>query len=116
MVILAVPAAVLALPGLVIAGGQAEARANPVYWLILIPVAWLAGDLSGFGARQVRLMMPAIIVAPLLAIGCLTMAYARGDTITLWIVATAMSIITALACRLYYNKGLLRCEGPDRWR
>ncbi len=44
------------------------------------------------------------------------MAYARGDTITLWIVATAMSIVAALACRFYYNKGLLRCEGPDRWR
>jgi peptidoglycan/LPS O-acetylase OafA/YrhL len=116
MAILAVLAATLALLGLAVTGGQAEARANPVYWLILAPVAWWGGGLSGFGARQVRLMMPAIVVAPLLAVVCLTIAYTRGETITLWVVATVVTIIAALACRAFYDRSLLKREGPDRWR
>jgi hypothetical protein len=116
MAILSVLAATLALLGLVVTGGQAEARGNPIYWLILAPVAWWGGGLSGFGARQVRLMMPAVIVAPLLAVACLAIAYTRGETITLWAVATVVAIITALACRIFYDRSLLKREGPDRWR
>lgn len=115
MAIVSVLAAVLALLGLVISGGQAEARANPLYWLILLPVAWWGGGLSGFGARQVRLMTPAIILAPLLAAMCLAIAARRGEVLVPWSIATLIAFAGATASRFFYGKSLLKREGPDRY-
>ncbi len=115
MAIIAVLAASLALIGLIVSGGQAETRANPIYWLILLPVAWWGGGLSGFGARQVRLMVPAMVAAPILAALCLVIAAGRAEAVTPWVIATIVAAVAAIVSRLFYDRSLLKREGPDRW-
>ncbi len=114
LALVAVLAAALALIGLLVDGGQAQSRSNPLYWIVLAPVIWWGSGLMGFEARYVRAMGPLLVVAPSVAGVCLAIAVSQGREWMPWLIAAVIAGATALVSRLCYRDSLLRREGPAR--
>ena len=110
----AVLMAALSIMGLAIGGAQAESRADPLYWAVLLPVAWSGAELASFEPRPVRHLAAVTVAAPLVAAAPAAVALAQGRDATLWLIATALAIAAAVGSRLAWRRSLLRLEGPSR--
>jgi len=60
-------------------------------------------------------MVPAMVAAPILAALCLVIAAGRAEAVTPWVIATIVAAVAAIVSRLFYDRSLLKREGPDRW-
>ena len=83
--------------------GYAASRSNPLYWLLMAPLAvWVWGAIS-FDAWAIRLVAPLLIAAPLVAAALAALSYpTNGDAVALWVLAVISllaSIIGAAALR-----------------
>lgn len=100
---------------LVLPGSQGMHRATPLYWALLIPFAWWAINLVNYDRRVSRTLIPACIIAPLVAIACVVVdeVLAAGGSRLSWLVALA-SVILAFLAVFFYRRSLLMVEGPAR--
>ena len=114
LAVVASAAALLAAIGLLVPGTPTQARANPLYWALLLPFAWWGSGLAAFEPRAVRLLAPFTYAAPIIALCCLLIAQSRGLAWTPWAVATVASVLAAVGSRWSYAYSLLRREGPSR--
>ena len=106
--------AVVALVAIVVGGSQMQARANPLYWLLLVPFAWWGSSLAYYEPWAVRLFGPVLIGSPLLATAVFVAAYRQGENVTPSVVALAVSIMCSVGAAWAYRGSLLRREGPAR--
>lgn len=106
--------ALVALAGLLIPGSQADARANPLYWALLIPFGWWGSSLGAFEAWAVRLLYPSLVAWTLIAATALAGAWRQAQNPTLWAAALAVSVLCSIGAAFLYRNSLLRREGPAR--
>lgn len=99
---------------LVVPGTQGQARGNPLYWLMMLPFAWWAVSLASYEPTPVRLLKPAQVLAPLVAIASAATATRMGEDPTPFWVATAVSAVAAVTGWLLYRGSMLEREGPAR--
>lgn len=114
LAIVAVLAAALAILGLAVPGAQAESRANPLYWAILLPMAWWGSGVAAFEPRPVRILAVVTYAAPVVAAICLFTAVARDRGWTIWLASAVIATAAATGSRLAYGRSLLKHEGPSR--
>jgi hypothetical protein len=114
LAVVAALAAVLAILGLAVPGAQAESRANPLYWVILLPLAWWGSGVAAFEPRPVRLLAVVTYAAPIVAITCLIIAIAQDRGWLIWLAAVVISIAAAIGSRRAYSRSLLKLEGASR--
>lgn len=101
--------------GMLIASGtQAEARGNPLYWLVMIPLALCAGKLTRYEPGPIRWLRPAQAGAPLVAAATALVATATGEEPTPYWVATAICAALAGVAWLCWPGSMLAKEGPAR--
>ncbi len=106
--------ATMAFIGLRIPGSQADARADPLYWVILLPFGWWGSSLGAFEAWTVRLFWPSLAAWPLIAASALAGAWRQGEDLTLWAGSLAVSVACSIGAALLYRGSLLQREGPAR--
>ena len=76
--------------------GYMAGRGTPLYWLIMLPVAYWAWGIISFDAWAVRLLAPLLIVAPLTDALFAVFSPVSGDDVTaLWVLA-ALSLVFAV--------------------
>ena len=105
--------ATVSLIGLLVTGSQYQARENPFYWLLMLPVIWWLSGLGRFEPRAVRFWKPALLLSVIVAAAVLIFAVARG----VWIIESAGSALTLIstAASLFLLHGsLVAREGPAR--
>ncbi len=95
-------------------GNREQTRANPLYWLVLLPVAWWAAELSAFEPGSVRAMKLLTVIAPATALLCLLIAVSLEENWVLWLTSFIVSGVTAFGSRMAYRDSLLQREGPSR--
>lgn len=106
-------AATVSLIGLLVDGSQYQARANPLYWLLMLPVVWWVGGLGGFRANRVRLWKPVLALSVIVATLAVVVAAGRGD----WgpeAAGLAITLASAGASLFLLRDSLVAREGPAR--
>lgn len=114
LAVVAVLAATTSLISATVGGTQYQARANPLYWLLMAPMVWWVIGVSGFEARYVRLWIPALVLASGLSIVVAAVAMHAVGSWTVQTVACAVTLAAATASLLVYRGSLLQREGPAR--
>jgi hypothetical protein len=85
---------------------------NP-FALVVLPFVWWAVGLGGYKPRFVRMLRPALVLAVVVSLASLGAAAAVGrDGLELWIVSTAITIVSAAASEFLYRGSLLYRESP----
>jgi hypothetical protein len=107
-------AATLTVISVTIEGGVAESRANPLYWLLMLPGVWWVTGLTSFEPRAVRLWKPALAVTCGTSTIAAIVAMRATGTWTAQTVACAVTLIAATASLLLYRGSLVEREGPAR--
>jgi cytochrome bd-type quinol oxidase subunit 2 len=100
-------ASVLALLGILLNASRAADRANPIYWVLLLPFAWWAASLANYAAWAVKTLRPANAAATLISFLCAVFAAHSTPDPTLWLVASAITVIGAFAATLLFPGSLL---------
>lgn len=95
-------------------GSQYEARGNPLYWVLLLPMAWWVSGLSTFESRYVRSWKPVLAIACLAAAASLAIDMQRDEDWTVSAVSVAITVISAVASLVVYTGSLVAREGPAR--
>ena len=106
-------AATVSLIGLLVEGSQYQARGNPLYWALMLPVVWWLSGLGGFQPRAVRWWRPAMLVSVAIAAVALVVAVARAD----WApeaVGFAITLLSAATSVSLLRGSLVAREGPAR--
>lgn len=106
--------AIVALSMSIAPGSQLQARANPLYWALLLPFGWWGSSLGAFEAWAVRLFWPSLATWPLIAACGLANAWRGGEGVTLWTGTLAVSVLCSVGAAVLYRGSFLRCEGPAR--
>ena len=89
-------------------------RSNPLYWAILLPVAWWGTAISSFSPWAARTMRPAAVVIPLVCVAILFVVIRSGGAFVLTLVALLIAVAGSGICLLFLPRSLLQREGPDR--
>ena len=114
LAIVAAIVAVVALQPSLFPGAPTRVRLDPLYWLLLLPIAWWGAGLAAFEPGPVRLMRTVTIAAPPIAAGATLLAWFRGADWAIPFALAAISFGTAIVSRLLYRGSLLEREGPAR--
>ncbi|USU09726.1 hypothetical protein NF700_05490 [Sphingomonadaceae bacterium OTU29MARTA1] len=107
-------AVTLAVIGLLVPGNHFESRANPLYWLLMLPLVWWASELMGFEPLAVQIMPWVTSLAPLGSAICLAVAFSIGEPWQIWLVDFIICICASIGSRMTYRDSLLQREGPSR--
>jgi hypothetical protein len=110
---LATIAATVSLIGLLVEGSQYQARGNPLYWALMLPVVWWLSELGGFEQRAVRWWRPILLLSVVIAAIALVVAVARAD----WApeaVGFAITLLGAATSLSLLRGSLVAREGPAR--
>ncbi|MEH3147719.1 MAG: hypothetical protein PGN34_20780 [Methylobacterium frigidaeris] len=95
-------------------GSHSEARANPLYWLLMLPLVWWANALAAFEPRAVRIWRPALALACLADAACLALTVGRQEDWTAGAVSLAIVLAAAAASLAAHRGSLVAREGPAR--
>jgi hypothetical protein len=106
--------AAVALTMVAIPGTQWEARASPIYWVILIPVAWWINGLAAYEPWAVRSWKPALATLCVIHAICLTLAILATQNVMLTAAGFALTMAFAAAALATHRGSLVACEGPAR--
>ena len=106
--------AVIGLIVLLVPGSQPQARANPLYWLAMLPAAWWAVLLANYQAGAVRTIRLAMALGPMICGINALWAYKAGQGVTAYAVALVGSLLAAAAGWWFFNRSMVRLEGPAR--
>ncbi len=107
-------AATMTVISVTVDGGVAESRANPLYWLLMLPMAWWVTGLTSFEPRAVRAWKPALATACAVGLMAAALTMRAADNWTAQTVACAVTLIAATASLLLYRGSLVQREGPAR--
>ena len=99
---------------LMIGGTHDKSRANPLYWLLMMPMLWLVTGLTSFEARHVRLWKPALALACIASAIAAFVAMQAAGTWTGQTVACAVTPLAAAASLFLHRGSLVQREGPAR--
>ena len=111
---LATMVAAVSMTMVIVPGTHYGTRANPLYWLILVPVAWWVSSLAAFEPGAVRSWRTVLIVVGIAATACLAMAITSGQDVMLTVIAFLVTM-TSAAGSLFLRRGsLVAREGPAR--
>ena len=111
---LAVLAATMIVISVTVDASVAESRANPLYWLLMLPGIWWGTGLMSFEPRAVRLWKPALAVACGASAIAAFVAMRAAGTWTGQTVACGVTVL-AVAASLFLHRGsLVQREGPAR--
>lgn len=112
-VVFAVIFALLAWIGLLVPGSQMQARANPLYWAILLPFGYWGGTLGRFTPWAVKLMCVMFLAAPIAAGAALLFIMLQTpDQTDYGIFFFAASSLASATGFFLYRGSLLQREGP----
>ncbi|MFD1949512.1 hypothetical protein ACFSGX_01865 [Sphingomonas arantia] len=104
----------MSVVGTAVPGPLPEARGNPLYWLLMLPMVYWVTELTSFTPRSVRMWTPALVVA-CVASAVAAVVVARDEPG--WTVQGGLCVVTVLASiasRWLYRGSLLDREGPAR--
>ena len=110
----AVLAATITVISVAVGGTQYQARANPLYWLLMVPMLWWVIGLAAFEARHVRLWRPALGLACGVSVVTAIVTMRAAGSWTGQTVACAVTVAAAAASLLAYRGSLVEREGPAR--
>lgn len=113
MAALAAIAASISIIGVLIAGSQYEARANPLYWVLMVPALWWLSGLARFEPRPVRWWRPALFLCVSVAGIALFLGIQREDPmpeIAGFVITCTGTVISLILLR----HSLVEQEGPAR--
>jgi len=114
LTVVALVAASVSLTTVVAPGSQYEARINPLYWLILLPVAWWVSSLAAFEPKAVRWWKPVLGIACLVSGGCLVLAFSAKPDVTIDLVSTGATLLATVGALALHRGSLVAEEGPAR--
>lgn len=97
-----------------VSGNQFEARANPLYWLLMIPMVWWVSGLSTFAALYVRSWKPVMAVACVSSAASLAVAMNRTEDWHIWAFSFVITVAAAAASLMVYRNSLVALSGPAR--
>jgi hypothetical protein len=95
-------------------GTQYAARGNPLYWLILLPVAWWVSSLAACEPHAIRWWKPALALACTISTTCLVLAVAAEQGVTLNAAGCAVTLAATVGSLVAYRGSLVAREGPAR--
>jgi hypothetical protein len=107
-------AATMTVISVTVQGGVTESRANPLYWLLMLPMVWWVNGLTSFEPRAVRLWKPALAIASGTSSIAALLAIRAAGTWTGQTVACTVTLIAAAASLILLRGSLVECEGPAR--
>jgi len=108
-VITAVTLTMVAVPGT-----QWAARASPIYWVILIPVAWWVNGLAAYEPWAVRRLKPVLATLCVVHAICLALAVVGSRNVMLTVGSFALTIVCAAAGMVALRGSMVDQEGPAR--
>jgi len=111
---LAALAATLNVISLTVGGTQYKARANPLYWLLMVPMLWWVTGLTSFEPLHVRLWKPALVLACIVSAISAFVAMRAAGTWTAQTVACAVTLLAAAVSLFLHRGSLVQREGPAR--
>lgn len=92
-------------------GAQSEARENPLYWLLPLPLIWWAMKIARYERSALQFIRHTQIASPLLAAGLVGVAAIRGESATPFAIATLITFVCAAAGWILYSDSMLQREG-----
>jgi len=104
----------LTVISLTVGGTQYQSRANPLYWLLMVPMLWWVTGLTSFEPRHVRLWKPALAIACIASAVAAFVAMRAAGTWTAQTVACAVTVLAAAASLFLHRGSLVQREGPAR--
>lgn len=106
--------ATVSIISIAVGGTHYQSRANPLYWILMLPMVWWVSGLSRFEPRSVRLWRPALALASIASLVAAAVAmHAAGP----WIgqtIACAVTLAAATTSLLSYRGSVVDREGPSR--
>ena len=114
LAILAALAATLSVVALAVPGSHAASRGNPLYWALMLPMAWWGSGLTTFSPRAVRLWKPVLALSVLAAGTSLLAALRQEADWAIWAVAFGITLAAAAGSLALLRGSLVAREGPAR--
>lgn len=114
MAMLCILLATVGLIIILVPGTHAEARGNPLYWLLMLPTAWWASSLAYFESKTAWTVRPALVLGPAVCATNMLWERLRGTDLTINIGVLVISIACAIFGEIAYRRSLLKLEGPAR--
>lgn len=114
LAILAALAATLSVVALAVPGSHADSRGSPLYWALMLPMAWWGSGLTTFAPRYVRVWKPVLALAVLAAGASLLLALRREAGWGIWAAAFGVTLAAAAGSLALLRGSLLAREGPAR--
>jgi hypothetical protein len=108
-VVAAVAVTMVAVPGT-----QWEARTSPIYWIVLIPVAWWVNALAAYESWAVRSWKPVLAALCIVHAICLTLAVIGSRNVMLTAGTFVLTIACAAAGLSALRGSMVAREGPAR--
>ncbi len=105
--------ATVSLTALLVDGSQYQARGNPLYWLLMLPVVWWLSSLGSFEPRAVRWWKPALLTSVAIATLACFMAVGKPD----WgptAFGLGVTLLSASLSAILLRGSLVAREGPAR--
>lgn len=87
---------VLSATFIMVPHGYMVSRGNPLYWLLMLPVAYWAWGIMSFDPWAIRLLAPLLIIAPIMDILIVVYSGMSGDDLTALRVLAFLSIIFSI--------------------
>ncbi|WP_260597053.1 hypothetical protein [Sphingomonas endolithica] len=111
---IALVAATVSVSMILVSGSQYEARANPLYWALMLPMAWWVNGLTAFEPFYVRSWKAVLALACLASGASLAIDIWHDDDWTVSAVNAAVTVVSAIASMIAYRGSLVAREGPAR--
>ncbi|WP_419828631.1 hypothetical protein [Methylobacterium sp.] len=107
-------AATISVIGCLVPGPHGPTRAQPLYWLSMLPLVWWVNGLVRFEPRAVRNWRSTLALACLGAGACLAAALWRAEDWTLPALGCAVTLASAGASLAVHRDSLVARKGPAR--
>lgn len=104
----------LGLIAALVEGTPHEARANPLYWILMLPMVWWVSDLTQFSARAIRFWTAAMLLSCAGAAFGLVLGMAGSQDVMLPLVNVVVCVLAAAASLVLRRGSLVDREGPAR--
>jgi hypothetical protein len=95
-------------------GTQWEARTSPIYWIVLMPVAWWVSSLAAYEPWAVRIWKPSLIILCAIHGICLAVAISGNQDVMLTACSFVLTIACAAAGMVALRGSMVAREGPAR--
>lgn len=111
---LAVLVATLSVIGTGVSGSHFQARASPLYWVLMLPMVWWVSGLATFAPRYVNSLKPALGLACAASAISAAVSMTTDAIFTIQTAACLVTMVAAGASLLVYRRSLVGREGPAR--